>query len=457
MDHVQHMAGVDCVPWTPSRSRVVVFAPSAHVLGGVAQWLVDLGRALGEVGVEVLAGLPDGLHHDYDEYLRHYASLKAVRLTNRTGTHEGRIRAMLRVLENTRPDMVLGVYMPDTFPAVNRYRARGKRVVQVAMAAHGLSAGLLADAAAWRQSLDGVISVNRLLQSLMIQEAGIEASRSLYAPCGVAVPDRVHHVPDPECLRIAWAGRLENGEKRVLDLPRLLACLDQSGKQYQLMIAGGGPDELLLRQALQAWEHVGKVLWLGIVRRDDMAARFWAKSDVLLVTSERETGPLVAWEAMAHGIPVVSSRYLGHACEGALRHLDTCLLYPVGNVQDAATCLNAMRDLSLRARLSASGRELVRARYSWTVFRQAWASALAAIMAREPLPWTEKGVPVVAQQGRLDRWIGVPAAETVRELLRRRFRHASAGGEWPHELAGLCDNATFTQAAATLEAKAGRA
>src|SRR6185503_3526342 len=117
-------------------------------------------------------------------------------------------------------------------------------------------------------------------------------------------------------------------------------------------IAGDGPARNSLLQALQPWIESGRVEYLGALAADQIGPQVFANADVFLLTSSWETGPIVIWEAMAAGVAVVSSRYIGSGLEGALQHEGNCLMFPVGDSEAAATQLARTRDVDLRGALT---------------------------------------------------------------------------------------------------------
>jgi glycosyltransferase involved in cell wall biosynthesis len=276
--------------------------------------------------------------------------------------------------------------------------------------------------------------------------------RVFYAPYGVVVPDSPPRPPrhSRRAFRIAWAGRLEQPQKRVRLLAPILRKLDERGIDYQLRLAGDGPERAHVLEALHPWVEAGRVDYLGGVPAEKVAATVYAGADAFLLTSSWETGPLVIWEAMAAGLPVVSTHYVGSGLEGALRHGENCLLFPIDNATEAANQIARLTDERLRRLLSAGGWQLVTQRYSIPRSVSAWADALNRIMALPP----RTSSPVAAlprPAGRLDRLLGIRYGETVRRLLGLRFEHTCPGGEWPHSASGASDESVFLKQASALD------
>ncbi len=432
--------------------KVLVLAPSAYRLGGVQDWLAALVPGLRRRGVDVTVVVPDGDHHRHAPYDRAYPELGVQAIANPSGSAEGRIRAITALLHRQAPDLVLGVNLVDLYPAVNRARRRGRFRGRVAMTLHALEAAYYADLRRHGAGIDAVIATNRLACRLAAELGGIDPARVLYAPYGVPVPPwrRPEPAGEPEPLRLAWVGRLEQPQKRVRDLPPLLEALEQRGIDCRLTIAGDGEERGALETALARRIASGQVRLLGHVDQGELAKQVYGHHHALVITSAWETGPIVAWQAMASGMAVVSSRYVGSGLEEALRHEGTALVFAAGDVGAAADQIARLRQESLRERLSQEGHALVARRYSTEASLQAWCGALEAVLALPPLPPAPPAAPG-APAGRLDRWLGSGGGERVRRVLGLRFRHGSAGSEWPHTGSAGADDGALLAAAGRLD------
>lgn len=441
------------------RPSIVFLAPSAYCLGGVQVWLANLVPQLQQRGWRVTLALTAGRWHDVEAYAKAFPGLPLLSVANPSGSEEGRLRSIGRLLRELQPDLVAGVNIAALYPAVARLRRQGSFAGRTVMTLHAIQADLLAHLAAQRALIDAVIATNRLACQLCQREAGIAAERVLYAPYGVAVPPQPPAVAanrPGSALRLAWIGRLSQDQKRVLDLPEILRQLDRRGVDVRLSVAGDGPEAAALARALEPWIARGVVQLLGRLDGAELQRQVYAEHEALLITSSWETGPIVAWEAMAAGLAVVSSRYVGHRLEGALHDGGNVLLFPIGDAEAAAAALARVGDPALRAALVAAGHALVQSRYSEPVSFAAWERALEQALALPPLPLPPAPQPA-ASRGRLDRWIGAGAAEDLRRLLRIRFDHPEPGSEWPHTDRAGGDEALLLQRAAALDEAASLA
>jgi glycosyltransferase involved in cell wall biosynthesis len=429
-------------------------APSAFPLGGLSTWLNYLLPGLATRGWRPVLGLVAGDHHDVQAYTRaNPATCPVVAISNRTGSQEGRIRSLASAIADAGAAITVGVNIVDTYPAVARIRETGGRV-KAAMSLHGIQPDLIADACSFRDTLEAVVCTNRLAAAL-VEDAGVSPRKIHYAPYGVDLREG----PTParstaHRLRIAYVGRIEESQKRTSDLFPICDELVALGVDFELLVAGSGPDELALHAALRSHVAAGRVRFLGALDASRLEAEVYRQTDILLLTSHWETGPLVVWEAMAQGLAVVSSRYIGSGLEGALQDGSNALMFAIGNCTEAADCISRLRSAELRARLVEAGRALVAARYSREHSVAAWDRCLRQIAEAPPIAAKECAFPPFPS-GRLDRWFGTRPAESLRRLGGLRHRHSEPGGEWPHTHNAHAPGETgFWQRAARLDAGA---
>lgn len=313
--------------------KILFIAPSAYLLGGVQDWLYMLVLGLRDRGHRITVGVPDGQFHQLKPFNAHYPGLNAKGFMNKTGTDAGRRRALMSFLLDHPADLVVGVNIGDLYEAFALIATRLPST-RLALTLHAIEADYFADIKTYAPILDAIITTNRLTEAMVKAVETVPEERVFYAPYGVT-EGPVHVSTGASPLRIAWVGRIENGQKRVSDLQSILNELDQAKCDYRLSIAGLGPCFEELQQLLSPWIKLGKVSIEGYIEKEKIPD-FLVNHDVMLITSQWETGPIVAWEAMAAGLVVVSSNYVGSWLERALVHDSTALLYPIGDAHAAS-------------------------------------------------------------------------------------------------------------------------
>lgn len=127
-------------------------------------------------------------------------------------------------------------------------------------------------------------------------------------PHGVAVaavfPERQCKLDQP--LRVIYAGRLDQPQKRVLDMPKILHAASRESVRIHLTIAGSGATERQLKADFATLGAGHTVEFLGTVENGALAPIF-ARQEVLLLTSAFEGLPISLLEAMGQGcVPIAS-------------------------------------------------------------------------------------------------------------------------------------------------------
>jgi glycosyltransferase involved in cell wall biosynthesis len=430
------------------KGHLLFVAPSAYSLGGVPRWLDVLLPGLERRGWECTLALTAGSHHDAADYMRHHPWHRSVMLSNPSGSRLGRAEAIAKAAAQVRPDAIVATNIASAYDSQRLMLARGS-APRLLLALHGLQADQFADLAQHRDVIDAAVCVNRLAQALAERSLG-DTGRVFYAPAGVEpcaarAPQRT-----TGAIRLVHAGRIEQHQKRVLDLPALGSELRRRGIAFTFTVVGDGPDLARLRGEVERLALQDQFSFTGALPAEDTRRKI-ASHDALLIPSQWETGPLVAWEAFSCGVPVIASRFIGSGLEGALRDRETALLHGIGDIAAAADCVEALTDDALRERIRANASALYAKRYTGEASTAAWDRALAAAI-RAPRREGPRTPLQLDASGRLDRWFGAPAAERLRRVLGVSFGHASAGGEWPHTDNPGADARAFDTLAATLDA-----
>ena len=199
--------------------------------------------------------------------------------------------------------------------------------------------------------------------------------------------------------------------------------------EFRLQLAGGGPAESMLHLALS--EFGSRIEFLGELSSEVLQKSVFRPNAIVRVLSPRETGPLVAFEAMARGVVVVTSRFLGIGLEGSFRHGETCLMFEIGDADAAAAAIASLADVAVRQSLARAGHEMVRRRYGRQASVAAWDRALRTVWSSTPLN-ERPSAATPPPAGRLDQFLGVRLAENIRRVVGVSFHHAAPGDEWPH-------------------------
>ena len=210
-------------------------------------------------------------------------------------------QAMGKQLAALKPDVI---FLPGNFHALlaKGLRAADPRArIALKISNPPVPAGAPFGAAIFRHitgGVDGFAAMNsglaRELKVLLPERAIVTLHDPLYLSPRPRAPRRDNR------WRILWIGRLEKQKDPGLALEVMAAMR----APVQLTMLGDGELRMSLRQKIAALDLSGKVTMAGHVPE---VGSHLAEADALLITSHYEGGPAVAVEALAQGVPVVST------------------------------------------------------------------------------------------------------------------------------------------------------
>ncbi|MCF6289777.1 MAG: glycosyltransferase family 4 protein [Desulfobacterales bacterium] len=387
-----------------------------------------LNAALRKHGWDVRVGLAWGRkYHDPRKVEAMRPDLKTVWLDGRTGTEEGRIRAIEKAIKTIRPDVVILTCLHDAFEAVRRLRYRGEKFRLLATN-HGNLPTQAAALLEHRDSIDMVVCVSRLSYEVMAKApSGFEPERILHVANAVPLSSsglkRKKRIPH----RVGYAGRLSD-DKRARDLVPFFAEMRKNCPAAELWIAGAGEAEEEIRALAESYP--GKVRFLGQLSPRQMNTDFYPQVDVLVHFSPSEAWGYTLAEAMSHRVVVVASDFRGVYADRLLENGVNSRIFPVGDTARAAQLVcRLLAQPEEYDRLADQAKRHIERFFSLDTFADSWSKALARCMELPPLARPSRPASL-NRKGRR----GMPESfwEGMRRLLGRRVPHASPGEEWPH-------------------------
>lgn len=418
-----------------SKPRVLFLTQTHNPWGGIESWFDATTRWLQNHGWDVVVGLAKGARfNDPTAFLRAHPHLnKPLIMSASSGTEEARISAVMKTVASCLPDVVVPLTLGAVFTAIHRLKRRGCQS-RLIVPIHSLHEQYLQNVVENFNVIDQVVAVNRLIEQFFLRTNPAQSARIHYIRHGVTAP-LVEHTKNSGHLRVGFIGRLEEASKRVLDLIPLCRGLGIAGIPLELHIVGDGPQAQLLRDELTLYDNTSlRVVFHGYMSASELYKNVYPNLDVLLLFSPTESGPFVAYEAMHHGVVPVASRFLGHACEGVVRHGKNALTFPVGDVETAARHLAALgTNRDLLARLGERAKTDVHA------YTKEKSCAEWEMFFRDSLSWPARlpeGPPAettrAAHSGRLEHWgLRPETANWIRTALGRQFPHKNGFEEWP--------------------------
>jgi len=189
---------------------------------------------------------------------------------------------------------------------------------------------------------------------------------------------REDHGIAPERPTLVTVSRLSL-EKNIAFLLRVVRRLVDEFPDLLFLIAGEGPDEARLRRLTDELGIGANVRFFGNLDRRTTLLDAYKAGDAFVFASPTETQGLVLIEAMALGVPIVSTAVMGTAM--VLRDTQSAVIAPEAVDTFAEKTAQVLRSPELRAQLSAAGPNDARRWSSETLMRQV--ESLYGSLARE--------------------------------------------------------------------------
>lgn len=190
----------------------------------------------------------------------------------------------------------------------------------------------------------------RRRDAVLIRGAGVQ-------PQTQSIDRASHDVPVVVLVaRMLW-------DKGIQEYVTAARILRRQGVKVRCLLVGGvdhGNRATIDENTLLRWSVDGVVEWLGF--RSDVV-ELLSRADIACLPSYREGLPKSLLEAMAAGLPCVTTDVPG--CREAVRHADNGLLVPAGDPMALAKALRQLiEDPAMRASMGARGRERVQQEFS---------------------------------------------------------------------------------------------
>jgi glycosyltransferase involved in cell wall biosynthesis len=170
-------------------------------------------------------------------------------------------------------------------------------------------------------------------------------------------------------------------EKNIGFLLEVLAQVRKSVGDVVLIVAGEGPAQKWLERSIEAAGLRDHVVCVGYLDRRGSLLDCYRAADVFVFASRTETQGLVLLEALALGVPVVSTAVLG--TRDVLDGAAGAIVAPEDVPQFAAAVTAVLTRRDLRESLAAAARGYVEQRWSSDVMTRRLLALYASVAGAE--------------------------------------------------------------------------
>jgi len=144
--------------------------------------------------------------------------------------------------------------------------------------------------------------VPEFLRGLGVSEAKLHYASSMYIDLDIFKPMDVEKKYD-----LVFAGRLAKN-KNVEMLVEAVKILKERGKDVKCVIVGDGPEKEKIQLSIINYQLSDNIEFAGWLPGIEDVAKIYNQSRIFVMPSLNEGGPRVCLEAMACGVPVVTTR-----------------------------------------------------------------------------------------------------------------------------------------------------
>ena len=140
---------------------------------------------------------------------------------------------------------------------------------------------------------------------------------------------------------VVSVGRLDNTQKRCDVMLQSFALFAKAHPEYTLRVIGDGPDEEKMRVWCRELQIENKVVFLG---KSSHAMQDIVNDGMFVITSDFEGISNSLLEAMAIGLPCVSTDHSPGGARLLIKDHDNGLLAPVGDIEKLAEAMKEFAD-----------------------------------------------------------------------------------------------------------------
>jgi glycosyltransferase involved in cell wall biosynthesis len=225
------------------------------------------------------------------------------------------------------------------------------------------------------------IAVSKECEENLARQVPMRSRDIAMLPYGVHVPAGLNRTYQAKPLRMIYAGRVTQPQKRVWDFVPLVEHLLRAKVPFVFDIVGAGDEFAPLQQIMRARIPAADVHFHGRVPHSEMAAK-WLGHDVFIQVSDFEGTSVSMLEAMAQGVvPIVTAASSGIA--GVINPRENGFVVPVGDMAGMAKVLAELAtDQTLLAELGQAAYRTAQA-YSMDLYAKRFARILDQVVEAE--------------------------------------------------------------------------
>ena len=373
-------------PTTPTNPGIAFVLPSGITLGGVTSWAIEMGRITSEGHpVSLIRHLDEGTPID----LELPGSARVIECNARAIARPTSIPGYAFDYRESLPAVLVPSYNYAPYAISAELSKKNSNDLRVVGFAHTDHLHYYALLEFYEPIIHRFIAVSdeigaKLRALLPARTEDIEVR-----PYGVHVADQLDrtHSPAGAPLRLVYAGRIEQDQKRVMRLLLLAEALAQADIDFTLDIVGSGPDSDALadRHARLAQGVKDRVRLLPPVAPTKMTD-LWRSHDICVLVSAYEGTSIAMLEAMANGcVPVVTEV---SGTDAVIENGVNGFYCPRDRMRPMVEVIQRLsEDRELLGRVAENGHATIVEQYNYARYAESFTTLCADLWQQEPRSW----------------------------------------------------------------------
>ena len=357
----------------------ILFVSSTLGFGGAEKMIVFVASALSERGYNVaIANLRINGKPDYERPIPDNITYMVIEGSGVRGLRRlKQINGLRRMAKELKADVLVGF---NFFPNL-MVSAVGKQLgIPSVMSERGNP-----------ESTHGKGIVYKLLISLVEScDGGVFQTEGAMAQYGRRLHERGTVIPNPifvngdiPCVpfserekTVVSFGRLDNYQKRYDVMIDAFCRFAETHPEHILKIYGDGPDGEIIRKWAEDSSAADRIRFMGMTTQP---MRDVARDGAFIITSDFEGISNALLEAMAVGLPCVSTDHAPGGARLLITHGENGLIAPVGDAEALAQALSRFADDPVLAERCGENARLVTERFAPERIIDAWENYLISL------------------------------------------------------------------------------
>lgn len=413
-------------------TRLLIIGQAASPVGGVQTLTDQIFLAAKTHGyTPIICLIKSSSTHIPEKYIEYHPQLTFDIIDGRGLDFHGRVRLVKKYIKKYSPDMVLPINVAEAQEACCQLKSEQIDIKFISTIQGNLVNQFL-DMHRLEPYIDMCVCPGKLT-CRVVEFIGLNSERIQHIPnaaqkaLNATVPKKLK-----QKIQIAYVGRLNSGEKRAQDILKLLPLIKNSEFNVHFHIVGSGTlDKEIAQKVSEEGMNKQVTLW-GAVDSETLYNKIYPNLDFVFLFSESEAFGITLLEAMMHGIPCITSDYIGRKSEGFAIKDETCLTYKTGDMDAAYHELKkAINSTELYEKISLQSYEKATKEYSWEICRSNWAKLLNDLSSgacRQSPPL----MPLTAENSGTLGKLGLPPSiiDCIRKLKFKAGLSSSVRNEW---------------------------